>query len=87
MPEAVIGVNNRDLETLVIHPDTAERLIPLIPGERIAIFESGITGVDGVRIAAAAGADAVLIGSVLSTAPAPLELLRELCAVPRQPSG
>ncbi len=87
VPEAVIGVNNRDLETLVIHPDTGARIIPQIPAERIAIFESGITGPDGVRVAAEAGADAVLIGSVLSTASAPLELLRALASVPRRPRG
>jgi indole-3-glycerol phosphate synthase len=87
VPEAVIGVNNRDLETLVIHPDTGARIIPQVPAERIAIFESGITGPEGVRVAADAGADAVLIGSVLSTAAAPLELLRALASVPRQPRG
>lgn len=87
VPEAVIGVNNRDLETLVIHPDTGARIIPQVPADRIAIFESGITGPEGVRVAAEAGADAVLIGSVLSTASAPLELLRALASVPRQSRG
>jgi indole-3-glycerol phosphate synthase len=87
VPQAVIGVNNRDLETLIIHPDTGARLIPQVPSDRIAIFESGITGPEGVRVAADAGADAVLIGSVLSTAAAPLELLRVLASVPRQPRG
>jgi len=85
--EAVIGVNNRDLETLVIHPDTGARIIPQVPADRIAIFESGITDQAGVQVAADAGADAVLIGSVLSTAAAPLELLRTLTAVPRQSRG
>lgn len=85
--EAVIGVNNRDLETLVIHPDTGTRLIPLVPAGRVAIFESGVTDVQGVRVAAEAGADAVLIGSVLSTASDPAALLRALCAVPSQPRG
>lgn len=85
--EAVIGVNNRDLETLVIHPDTGTRLIPQVPADRVAIFESGITNAEGVHVAAAAGADAVLIGSVLSTAPDPVALLRALCSVPRSPRG
>jgi len=87
VPEAVIGVNNRDLETLIIHPDTGARIIPQVPADRIAIFESGITGPEGVQVAAEAGADAVLIGSVLSTAASPLELLRVLASVPRQPRG
>ncbi len=84
---AVIGVNNRDLETLVIHPETGGRLIPMVPRERIAIFESGITDAAGVQVAAAAGADAVLIGSVLSTSDDPLTLLRALVAVPRRSRG
>jgi indole-3-glycerol phosphate synthase len=85
--DAVLGVNNRDLETLIIHPDTAARLIPQVPAERVAIFESGITGPEGVRVAAEAGADAVLIGSALSMAPDPVALLQALCAVPRSPRG
>lgn len=87
VPEAVVGVNNRDLETLVIHPDTGARIIPLVPADRIAIFESGITGPEGVLVAADAGADAVLIGSVLSTSPAPRALLQALSSVPRQSRG
>ena len=87
VPEAVIGVNNRDLETLIIHPETGLRTIPLIPPDRIAIYESGITGPDGVQLAATAGADAVLIGSVLSTAADPLALLRALASVPRRSRG
>lgn len=87
VPEAVIGVNNRDLETLIIHPDTGALIIPKVPADRIAIFESGITGPEGVQVAADAGADAVLIGSVLSTAAAPLDLLRALASVPRQSRG
>lgn len=87
VPEAVIGVNNRDLETLSIHPDVGQRLIPQVPADRIAIYESGITDAEGVRAAAAAGADAVLVGSVLSTAADPRALLGALTAVPRQPRG
>lgn len=87
VPEALIGVNNRDLETLVIHPEVGASLIPRVPRDRIAIYESGITAVPGVAAAAAAGADAVLIGSLLSLSSAPESLLRELSAVPRRTRG
>ena len=87
VPTAVIGVNNRDLETLIIHPEVGARMVAQIPADRIAIYESGITNVDGVRAAAAAGADAVLIGSVLSTASDPTALVRGLSAVPRRTRG
>jgi indole-3-glycerol phosphate synthase len=86
-PSAVIGVNNRDLETLVIQPEVGARMIPLIPTDRVAIYESGIADVDGVRRAAAVGADAVLIGSSLSTAGDPVTTVRALAGVPRVGRG
>ena len=63
----IIGINNRNLETLVIDPETAERLLALIPriGHRQwrrAVCESR----RDVERVAAAGADAVLVGSVIS---------------------
>jgi indole-3-glycerol phosphate synthase len=87
VPEAVIGVNNRDLETLVIEPAVGARLIPQVPAERIAVYESGVTDVEGVRRAAALGADAVLVGSVLSTSTDGAQAVRALAAVPRRARG
>lgn len=68
LPGALIGVNNRDLETLVMEPDVGERLIPLVPPDRVAIYESGVRSAEDVARAAALGADAVLVGSMLSGA-------------------
>lgn len=87
VPRAVIGVNNRDLETLIIHPEVGARMIPLVPSERVAIYESGITDTDGVRRAAEVGADAVLIGSSLSTAADPVATVRALASVTRVGRG
>ena len=56
VPEGVIGVNNRNLETLRLDDTVSERLLRLIPGTRIAVYESGVRDVDGVRRAAALGA-------------------------------
>lgn len=79
----VIGVNNRDLETLEIDIETSERLIPRIPSDRVAVAESGVQGAADIRRAASAGADAVLVGSSISAAPDPVEAVRALAAVPR----
>ncbi|HUF27237.1 MAG TPA: indole-3-glycerol phosphate synthase TrpC [Gemmatimonadaceae bacterium] len=79
----IIGINNRDLETLRIDPATAERLIPLIPGDRIAVAESGVASRDDVRRFADAGADAVLVGSAVSAATEPEAAVRALTGVPR----
>jgi len=62
----VIGVNTRNLETLEIDPAVAHLLIPQIPADRIAVYESGISTREDVESAAATGADAVLVGSSLS---------------------
>ncbi|MEP6690202.1 MAG: indole-3-glycerol phosphate synthase TrpC [Gemmatimonadaceae bacterium] len=80
----VIGVNNRDLETLVITEGHAEQLIPLVPAHCLAIAESGIRSAADVERAAAAGADAVLVGSLVSAASDPARALRPLTAVPRR---
>jgi indole-3-glycerol phosphate synthase len=79
----VIGINNRDLETLKIDPATARRLLPLIPRDVIAIAESGMQNAADVEAAAAAGADAVLVGSFVSAAPDPAGAVRALGNVRR----
>jgi indole-3-glycerol phosphate synthase len=80
----MIGVNNRNLETLVITPSTAVRLVPLIPADRVAIYESGIKGADDVARAALLGADAVLVGSSVAGAADPAGAVRALTGVARQ---
>ena len=79
----LIGVNNRNLETLEIDPETSLRLLPLIPRGVVAIAESGITSVADVKHAAAAGADAVLVGSELSASGDPEPTVRALTGVRR----
>lgn len=80
----VIGVNSRDLETLDVNPDTITRLVPLIPVGIAAIAESGVRSVADVERVAAAGADAVLVGSWLSEARDPAAAVRALAGVRRQ---
>jgi indole-3-glycerol phosphate synthase len=79
----LIGVNNRNLETLEIDPETSTRLLPLIPGSIVAIAESGVRSMADVVRAASAGADAVLVGSELSKSADPENALRALVDVPR----
>jgi indole-3-glycerol phosphate synthase len=79
----VIGVNNRNLETLAIDLATGERVVPLIPADRVAVFESGVYTPAEVARAAAAGADAVLVGSSISAAHDPAAAVATLAAVRR----
>ena len=83
----LIGVNNRNLESLVIEPATAERLIPRIPAGLIAIAESGMSTRDDVERYAKCGADAVLVGSSISAAADPTQATRSLAGVPRRSRG
>jgi indole-3-glycerol phosphate synthase len=79
----LIGVNNRNLETLQIDPETSTRLLPMIPRSIVAIAESGVRSMADVARAASAGADAVLVGSELSKSADPENMVRLLIDVPR----
>ncbi|MFN0137099.1 MAG: indole-3-glycerol phosphate synthase TrpC [Phycisphaerae bacterium] len=61
----IIGVNNRDLDTLVTRLDTSIELRSKIPAGVIAVAESGIKTPDDVRRLAAVGYDAILVGESL----------------------
>jgi indole-3-glycerol phosphate synthase len=74
----LIGVNARDLETLEVDVDRALALLARVPGDRLAVAESGVSTRADVERAAAAGARAVLIGETLMRAADPGAKLREL---------
>lgn len=80
----IIGVNNRNLETLEVDPETVSRIVPMIPPECIAVAESGYVSAQDIEVAARAGADAVLIGSSLSSSADPAQAVRALTSVPRR---
>lgn len=71
-PARVIGINNRDLETLKTDLGTTDELAPLVREydldhgtSHVIISESGMSSAADVRRVIEAGADAVLIGSAL----------------------
>jgi indole-3-glycerol phosphate synthase len=79
----VIGINNRNLETLAMDPATCERLLKEIPESVVAIAESGVQGRPDVERAGQAGANAVLVGSSVSAAADAAEAVRTLTGVRR----
>jgi indole-3-glycerol phosphate synthase len=79
----IIGINNRNLETLAIDAATSERLLGSIPAGMIGIAESGVSARADVERVARAGADAVLVGSVISAASDPVAAVRDLASVAR----
>lgn len=80
----LIGVNNRNLETLEVDGVTSTRLLPLIPVTHVAIYESGVRSREDVEVAAACGADAVLVGSMISASDTPAQAVAALTGVPRR---
>lgn len=77
----IVGVNNRDLETLAIDSGTCVRIVPSIPRPVVAVAESGMSTRADVEAASATGANAVLIGSSLSAAPDPRAAVAALAGV------
>jgi indole-3-glycerol phosphate synthase len=80
----ILGINSRDLDSFAIDTAAAWRIVQSVPGDRIAVAESGMTCMADVESAAAAGADAVLIGTALSASSDPDRLLTGLSGVPRR---
>ena len=69
---AVIGVNNRDLHSFQTTLTTTERLarmLPAGPGRPTLVSESGIFTPEHVALVRSYGADAILVGEALVTAP------------------
>lgn len=75
---SVVGVNNRDLGTLVVDPDRAVRLRDRIPRGVVSVAESGVKTREDVKRIEDAAFDAVLVGETLSRSPDPAATLREL---------
>jgi indole-3-glycerol phosphate synthase len=74
----VIGVNNRDLDTLQTDVSLAPRLRPLVPAECVFVAESGVSTPEQIARLIEVGADAVLVGESLLRAADPGEQLRRL---------
>ncbi len=74
----VVGVNNRDLDTMAVSLDTTRRLAHLVPDDVVLVAESGIRTRDDISDLAARGARAFLVGGSLLDANDPGTLLREM---------
>lgn len=73
----IIGINNRDLDTLKVDLATTERLAALVPAGTLVVAESGISSRSDVE-RLAPFADAFLVGSSLMRAEHPGEAARAL---------
>jgi indole-3-glycerol phosphate synthase len=76
----IIGINNRDLDTMTVSLETTRRLASLVPDDVILVSESGINTRADIDELSACGATAFLIGGSLLAAGDPAEALRTLSA-------
>jgi tryptophan synthase beta subunit len=82
----LIGVNNRDLRTLDVDVERAATLRASIPGDRIAIAESGVREPSTLRGWRALGFDAALVGEALVRSTDPAADVRAFVAAGALPS-
>jgi indole-3-glycerol phosphate synthase len=76
----IVGVNNRNLRTLEVDVDTSERAAAKMPGDVIAVSESGLKSGDDLRRFKRLGYRAFLIGERFMTAQDPGAALGEMMA-------
>ncbi|HSF15861.1 MAG TPA: indole-3-glycerol-phosphate synthase [Vicinamibacteria bacterium] len=77
LDDVVIGVNNRDLDTLDVDIGVAPRLLARVPPDRVTVAESGYATETDVRNLHGL-ADAVLVGTALMRCSAPRELIEAM---------
>ncbi len=65
----LLGINNRNLKTFETTLATSELLMPLVPGDRVAIGESGIADSADLARLAKAGISSFLVGETLMRQP------------------
>ncbi len=75
---AIIGINNRDLNTFKTDLGVTQRLIRLIPENKIKISESGIKTYEDVMFLKSLGINAVLIGETFMKADDIASKMREI---------
>ena len=74
----LVGVNNRNLRTMITDLAVSEHLLPLVPPTIFAISESGMRNFEDIERLRTAGARGFLIGEALMRSEDPAALLQSL---------
>jgi indole-3-glycerol phosphate synthase len=74
----IVGINNRNLRTLEVDPDTVLNLLTDIPAGTVVVAESGISERADVLRLGDAGVDAILVGEALMREDDPVAAIRTL---------
>lgn len=74
----LIGINNRNLETLAVDPGTTPRLLARKPANQTVVGESGLKNPEEIEYLYQLGVSAVLIGETLMRSADPVAELQRL---------
>lgn len=77
VPQIIVGINNRDLQTFEVSLENSFRIKPLLPENALVISESGICCAEDCQKLQFIGIRGALIGEALMKDCQPEELLRE----------
>ena len=75
---SIIGINNRDLHTFKIDLSVTQKLIRMLPPNKIKVSESGIRSYEDVMSLKSLGVNAVLIGEAFMEADDIAQRMREI---------
>jgi indole-3-glycerol phosphate synthase len=78
LPQVLVGINSRDLQTLQVVPERFEALAPLLLEGWPAVAESGVSCAADAKNMVRLGYRLALIGTALMTCTEPAEFLREI---------
>ncbi len=78
VPDCILGINNRNLRTLVTDLNTTLELLPLVPDGRRVVTESGIQAAADIQRLQAQGVNTFLIGEACMRAEQPGQALQGL---------
>jgi indole-3-glycerol phosphate synthase len=65
LPVEIIGINNRNLNTLKVDIRKVQKLIPFIPKQMTTVCESGVSSLKDILLLKGLGVNAVLIGEAI----------------------
>ncbi len=74
----IIGINNRNLDTLTTDLNTTAKLVPFVSKDSVVISESGILSLKDMLWLKGLGINAVLVGETIMRSPAVKDKIKEL---------
>jgi indole-3-glycerol phosphate synthase len=83
LPQVLMGVNCRDLQTLQVAPERFAALAPLLPAAWPAVAESGVACAADAKLMVQLGYRLALVGTALMTCAEPAQAVREILAAAR----